>query len=149
VSGINVVQIDATTSVVYAISSLNDLAIVSSNAIEIPTYRADLMSTVYNSVTKTFSGFITTLTADKTTITANGTDVSTVTATVTDYTGVLATTLSGNVVFTFNGQQHTVALANGQAQTQFSSTTAGVFTLVGSVDGGHNKQTGAIAITAQ
>jgi hypothetical protein len=123
------------------------VAQLSSKMVEISSNDQSILGTFYNETDKKFHGFNITLTADKATILADGTDASTITATVNDYLGAAAATFTDLIVFNVNGVITNVTPTNGVATLQVKSATAGALT-VKTENAGYVMNNDSISVTA-
>ena len=119
--------VDLENNKVIGVKQVNAGYINPGNSIEIPEYEDKLLGTTYTN--GQFEGYYITLTADKTTITANGLDQSIITARVYDYLDNPQNVFSQPIVFDVNGQQQNISLTNGIAQITLTSAVAGIFTV--------------------
>jgi hypothetical protein len=118
------INLDSNNKVI-GVKSVNDN--YNGDGIEIAEYNTKLYFTTYNS--GTFQGYYITLTADKSTITADGVDKAIVTASISNYDGTAATDYATGITFDVNGTQQTVIPVNGEASIEFNSSVAGSYVI--------------------
>lgn len=115
----------------YYAQVLNDRVVSVCNSPNqmVPIDSADtrLLNTRYDASTGKYIGYNIALSADKTSITADGTDKATITATITSWDGTAATNFATDIIFEVNGKQTSVTPSNGTGTFEFTETTAGTY----------------------